>query len=87
MFRCSRKFSLRTSQKVVFHLLSKRIFQKLVGFAFRLFSLACFAAMQISWNKRIIFLYIRSPHSFFSGGGGPQVDEVTRLGGVTRLSM
>ena len=69
MFRCSRKFSVRMSQKVVFHLLSNRIFRKLVGFAFRLFSLACFAAMQISSNKRIIFLYIRSPHSFLHSKG------------------
>ena len=69
MFRCSRKFSVRTSQKVVFHLLSNRIFRKLVGFAFRLFSLACFAAMQISSNKGIIFLYIRSPHSFLHSKG------------------
>ena len=69
MFRCSRKFSVRTSQKVVFHLLSNRIFRKLVGFAFRLFSLACFAAMQISSNKRIVFLYIRSPHSFLHSKG------------------
>ena len=71
LFRCPLlpEISVRTSQKVVFHLLSKRIFRKLVGFAFRLFSLACFAAMQISSNKRIIFLYIRSPHSFLRSKG------------------
>ena len=29
MFRCSRKFSAETTQKIVFHLLSSRIFRKL----------------------------------------------------------
>ena len=31
MFRCSRKFSTGKTQKVLFHLLSKRIFRKLFG--------------------------------------------------------
>ena len=70
---------------------------RITGFVFKMTNLGILKSQFNSFNFTFTFHFIlltlpisHIPHRIracLHGGGGPQVGEVTRLGGVTRLSI